>query len=83
MARVFDRGSSMAAPPFTPADRQRLIERTEELLGRKKLAPLIERHRNDRIENPHRLIELHLRLARAEEDAANPIADNDSIVAAT
>jgi len=27
MARVFDRGSSLAAPPFTPADRRRLTER--------------------------------------------------------
>lgn len=69
--------------PFTPADRRRLLERTEELLGRKKLAALIERHRNDRTENPHRLIELHLRLARAEEEAGDPMVDNDSLVAAT
>jgi hypothetical protein len=68
MARVSHRGSSRLVKPFTPADRRRLIERTEELLGRKKLAALIERQRNDRTENPHRLIELHLRLARTEKD---------------
>jgi hypothetical protein len=73
----------MVAQPFTPADRRQLIARTEALLGRKKLAALIERHQNDRTENPHRLIELHLRLARAEEEAADRIADNDSLVAAT
>jgi hypothetical protein len=38
----------MLAKPFT--DRRRLIKRTEELLGRKKLVALIERHRNDRTE---------------------------------
>jgi hypothetical protein len=48
MARVCHLGSSMVAQPFTPADRRRLIERTAELLGRKKVAALIERHRNDR-----------------------------------
>ena len=66
----------MVAAPFTPADGRRLIQRTEELLGRKKLAALIERHRNDRTENPHQLIELHLHLARAEEEAGDPMADN-------
>ncbi len=65
----------MVAQPFTPADRRQLIARTEALLGRKKLAALIERHQNDRTENPHRLIELHLRLARAEEEAADRLAD--------
>ncbi len=73
----------MVAQPFTPADRRRLIERTEELLSRKKLAAMIERHRNHRTANPHRLIELHLRMARAEERAGDPVADNDSLVAAT
>jgi hypothetical protein len=73
----------MAAQPFTPADRRQLIARTEALLGRKKLAALIERHQNDRTENPNRLIELHLRLARAEEEAADRIAHDDSLVAAT
>lgn len=60
---------AVVANPFTGPERRRLIERTEELLGR-KLAGLIEKHRNDQHEYPHRLIELHLRLLRAEDNAA-------------
>lgn len=68
---------------FTPEERRRLIVRTEALLGRKKLANLIERHRNDPGPYPHRLIEQHLRMLRAEDDAGNLIADDDSLIAAT
>jgi hypothetical protein len=70
------------ANPFTGPERRRLIERTEELLGR-KLAGLIEKHKNDLHEYPHRLIELHLRLLRAEDNAGDPMADNTSLVAGT
>ncbi len=72
-----------AAPAFTPAERRRLIERTEKLLGRKKLAALLERHVNDPGPYRHRLIDLHLRLRRAEDAAGNYFADDDSLLAAT
>lgn len=68
--------------PFTGAERSRLIEHTEELLGR-KLAGLITKHRDDQREYPHRLIELHLRLLRAEENVGDLIADDSSLVAGT
>lgn len=68
--------------PFTGAERSRLIERTEELLGR-KLAGLIAKHRDDQREYPHRLIELHLRLLRAEDNVGDLIADDSSLVAGT
>jgi len=71
------------APRFTPDERRRLIDRTEKLLGRKKLAALIERHRNHPGPYPHRLIDQHLRMRRAENDAGNYIVDDDSLVAAT
>lgn len=73
---------AVVANPFTGPERRRLIERTEELLGR-RLAGLIEKHRNDQHEYPHRLIELHLRLLRAEDNADDPMADNTSLVAGT
>lgn len=71
------------APKFTTDERRRLIRRSENLLGRTKLAALIERHRNDPGPHPHRLIDQHLRLRRPEDDAGNYIADDDSLVAAT
>src|SRR6266566_288424 len=71
------------APKLTPYERRRLIARTEKLLGRTKLAALIERHRNDAGLYPHRLIDQHVRIRRAEDDAGNYIADDDSLVAAT
>jgi hypothetical protein len=64
------------ALPFTPDERRRLIERTEELLGRKTLDALIDKHRGDPNEYPHRLIDLHLRMRRAEENAGDRFADN-------
>lgn len=52
------------------------------MLGR-KLTGLIEKHRNNQHEYPHRLIELHLRLLRAEDNPADPLADDNSLVAGT
>ncbi len=65
---------AVVAASFTGSERRRLIERTEDLLGR-KLTGLIENHRNDQHEYPHRLIELHLRLLRAEDNPADPLAE--------
>jgi hypothetical protein len=65
---------------YTPEERRKLIARTEDLLGW-KLNRILERHLSSPRENPNRLLELLLRLRRAEANPDNLIADDVATIA--